>query len=162
IAEAVVGERDEVARAEADADLRSLRLMVGTLSVSAVLMILTLGAGIVFARSLSRPMAALADGALAIGRGELDHRIGFERANGLGLISRRFNQMAAELSRQRDDLLAARNDLEMQVEQRTQEPADTNRRLTQLDALRARFLTDASHELRTPLTVLRGEAEVAL
>ena len=162
IAEAVTGERDEVVRAEANADRSSLRLMIGTLSVSAVLMVLTLGAGIAFARSLFRPMAALADGALAIGRGELGHRIGFVGDNELGLVSRRFNNMAAQLSRQRDDLLAARNDLEMHVEQRTQELADTNQRLTQVDALRARFLTDASHELRTPLTVLRGEAEVAL
>ena len=162
IAEAVVGERDEVVRTEADADRRSFRLIVSTVSSSALLIVLTLGAGVYFARSLFRPMTALAEGALAIGRGELSHRIGFQGDSELGLISRRFNQMAEELSRQRDDLLAARNNLERQVEQRTQELADSNRRLTQVDELRARFLTDASHELRTPLTVLRGEAEVAL
>ena len=42
------------------------------------------------------------------------------------------------------------------------ELAEVNRRLTELDEQRVRFLADVSHELRTPLTVLRGEAEVAL
>jgi two-component system, OmpR family, sensor kinase len=162
IADAVASERDEVLHAEADADRRSLRLMTATVIISAVLMALTLGAGFFFARSLSRPMSVLAEGALAIGRGELNHRIGFEGDNEFGLLAQRFNQMASDLSRQREDLLAASHDLEIQVEQRTQELAETNARLTNLDALRARFLTDASHELRTPLTVLRGEAEVAL
>lgn len=162
IADAVFSERDEVTRAEADADRRSLRLLIATVGVSAILMTLTLGAGFFFARSVSRPMSALAEGALAIGRGELGHRISFESDNEFGLLARRFNQMASDITRQREDLLAASRDLEMQVQQRTHELAETNARLTRLDEARARFLTDASHELRTPLTVLRGEAEVAL
>ena len=162
ITDAVISEQEEVVRAEANADRRWLKLMIATVSVSAALLALTLGAGFFFSRSLSRPMSALAEGALAVGRGEYGHRIRFEDDNEFSLLGRQFNQMVSDLSCHREDLLEASRNLEIKVEQRTQELAQTNSRLTQLDALRARFLADASHELRTPLTVLRGEAEVAL
>lgn len=59
-------------------------------------------------------------------------------------------------------MAAAREELESRVASRTAELALANKRLSQLDRQRIRFLADASHELRTPLTALRGEAEVAL
>jgi signal transduction histidine kinase len=70
--------------------------------------------------------------------------------------------MAEQLERERGRELATQQELEIQVSQRTAELAEANRRLTELDEQRVRFLADVSHELRTPLTVLRGEAEVAL
>ena len=70
--------------------------------------------------------------------------------------------MAEQLERQRGHELEAQQELEAQVAERTAELAEANRRLTELDEQRVRFLADVSHELRTPLTVLRGEAEVAL
>ena len=45
--------------------------------------------------------------------------------------------------------------LEQRVQRRTQELAQANERLQQLDRLRAKFVSDMSHELRTPVTNFR-------
>jgi signal transduction histidine kinase len=109
-----------------------------------------------------RPIGLLTQGAEAIGRGELDHRIGYDSRDELGALARRFNSMAANQEDQRKRLLDARTDLERQVTARTAELAAANQQLTDLDRLRVQFLADISHELRTPLTALRGEAEIPL
>ena len=44
--------------------------------------------------------------------------------------------------------------LEDRVAQRTQELASANERLTELDKLKSKFVSDVSHELRTPVTSL--------
>jgi two-component system OmpR family sensor kinase len=162
VAEGVAGEREEVARAEADAEMLSSWLRLAVVTVSAVLMVLTLTTGVLFIWSLARPIAALTEGAQAIARGNLDHRIDYDGRNEIGVLARSFDDMAAKLGRQRTELITAQADLESQVGKRTEELAHANQRLSLVDRQRVRFLADASHELRTPLTVLRGEAEVAL
>jgi PAS domain S-box-containing protein len=44
--------------------------------------------------------------------------------------------------------------LEQRVEERTRELAEANRRLTELDQLKSKFVSDVSHELRTPVANL--------
>lgn len=45
-------------------------------------------------------------------------------------------------------------ELEARVAERTQELAEANKRLTELDRLKSKFVSDVSHELRTPITNL--------
>ena len=113
-------------------------------------------------RSLQVPIRALEEGTLAIEGGNLGHRIAYSKRDEFGLLARRFNAMAGRLKQQRDELVAARDNLEREVGDRTREIAEANAQLTRLDQHRMRFLGDVSHELRTPLTALRAEAEVAL
>jgi two-component system OmpR family sensor kinase len=162
IAKGVAGERAEVAGVDADAEMLSSWLRLAVIAVSAALMVLTAATGLLLIWSLARPIAALTEGAHAIARGNLDHRINYEGRNEIGLLARSFDEMAATLGRQRAELITAQADLERQVEKRTEELGQANQRLSLVDRQRVRFLADASHELRTPLTVLRGEAEVAL
>lgn len=162
MAAAVADERAGVERVQANANRLADRLTAVTLALSAILILLVIGAGMVFAQSLQTPINALAAGTQAIERGELGHRIDYARRDEFGLLAERFNAMAAEIQSQRQALVDARVDLERQVAERTQEIAAANRQLTELDAERARFIADVSHELRTPLTILRGEAEVTL
>lgn len=162
VASGVAREREEVIEAEAGATRLSRRLMIATAAISTLLLLLSVSAGVVFALSLAGPITALTEGAVALGRGDLDHRIGYSGNNELGLLSRRFDSMAEDLQRQQGELLSARADLERQVGERTDELAHANQRLIAVDGQRIRFLAEASHELRTPLTVLRGEAEVTL
>ncbi|NGO55209.1 sensor histidine kinase [Allomesorhizobium camelthorni] len=155
-------EAEEVARAELQAEALWRRLTWITAGLALAAVILCFVAAFLLARSLMRPIGLLTQGAEAIGRGELDHRIGYDSSDELGVLARRFNAMAANQEDQRKRLLEARADLERQVTTRTAELAAANQRLTDLDRLRVQFLADISHELRTPLTALRGEAEIPL
>lgn len=158
----VTEEREQVRDAERGAEALASRLTVGTVASAALLLTLSVLSGQMLARSVARPVAALARGAAAIRRGELDHRIGLGSADELGALANQFDAMAAELADYRDQALAARRDLESQVAQRTEQLALANQRLIDLDKVRLQFLADIGHELRTPLTVMRGEAEVTL
>jgi signal transduction histidine kinase len=159
---AVLDEAEEVGRAERRAEALWPRL-VGLLLLAALgAAALCLLGGVVLSRGLVRPIRSLTDGAESIARGRLDHRIPYDGRDELGLLARRMNEMAAVQEEQRSLLLNARTELERQVAERTAELEAANRRLTELDRLRVRFLAEIGHELRTPLTALRGEAEITL
>lgn len=162
VAQGIADERQEVERVEGDANQLSRQLSISMTIVSILLLAIGVGAGQAFIRSFSRPIDALSAGALAIERGDLDHRIDYVGKNELGVLAQHFNKMGTELSRQHDLFVGIQADLERQVAERTDELAATNQRLTLVDQQRVCFLADASHELRTPLTALRGEAEVTL
>ncbi len=159
---AILDEEEEVRRAElASAELwPRLGRVLGAATLGALL--LGVVGALLLARGLTRPVRLLTKGAETIARGRLDHRIRYDGRDELGALANRLNEMAAVQEEQRSLLLGARAELERQVAERTLELAAANRRLTELDRLRVRFLADIGHELRTPLTALRGEAEITL
>ena len=162
IAAAIEDETEEVEQADREAAEVTRRLMTLLAALSLVAIAAGMVSGFLLHRSLARPIALLTRGAVAIGHGDLEHRIGYSGRDELGLLASRFDDMARHIREQQGELLAARSNLEAQVRQRTDALEAANRRLRELDRLRVQFLADISHELRTPLTVLRGEAEVTL
>lgn len=60
----------------------------------------------------------------------------------------------------RQALEDANRNLERRVEQRTAELQDALRRLSELNQLKANFISNVSHELRTPLTHVKGYIEL--
>jgi PAS domain S-box-containing protein len=60
-----------------------------------------------------------------------------------------------ETARLYDELREHAAELEMRVAARTQELAQANEQLQELDELKSQFVTDVSHELRTPVTNLK-------
>jgi signal transduction histidine kinase len=162
LAAAIAGERDEVAVAEGEAAALSRRLTIA-LAVTAILgLTVSLGAALLLHRTLSGSIGRLMEGAAAIGQGSLQHRIRVTGRDELAVLSRRFNEMAAQIEDQQHRLMLAKSNLESEVQDRTAELQQANARLQHLDRSRVQFLADISHELRTPLTIVRGEAEVSL
>jgi signal transduction histidine kinase len=64
-----------------------------------VALLLSLAVGYGLARSVSRPVARLAEGATAMSRGDYSQRIQVEGQDELAALTRRFNQMAEEVGR---------------------------------------------------------------
>ena len=96
IAAAVADERAETLAVEADVARLAGWVTAATLAGVVALVAATLVAGFLFARSIARPIRALAGGAHAIERGELGHRIGDLGQDEFGLLAKRFDAMADE------------------------------------------------------------------
>jgi signal transduction histidine kinase len=138
------------------------RMMLQAIGVALAALVITSVAGIMLARSLTRPIEELIAGARAIGEGNLAYRINYRRHDEFAELTRQFDGAAARLEAQHGQLLEVQAGLESEVARRTSQLEEANDRLQRLDEMRILFLADIGHELRTPLTVLRGEAEVAL
>ena len=94
-----------ISRQRMDAEIAGTRRELAGLAVIA----LVLGglAAAIGAQRIARPVRQLADGVAAIARGELDQRIEPGRSDELGRLAVAFNEMAAQLRRQRTELEAA-------------------------------------------------------
>ncbi len=101
---------------EAYAPLYASLLRTGGLLVIGLL--LSMVAGIVFARRMVNPIRALQAGADALGAGDLTRRIEVRTGDELEALGERFNEMAGRLA-------ASYAGLERKVEERTQELQDT-------------------------------------
>ncbi len=104
----------------------------------------------------------LEQGAEAVRRGELDHRIELGGRDELAQLAGAFDAMAGDIADKQRGLMQAKQGLELAVSERTAELEEANAKLAASDKRRRAFLADISHELRTPLTVIRGEAQVAM
>ena len=82
------------------------------LAVSLLILISATWLGLYLAKRISRPVQMLAEGARAIGAGQLDLRLEAESGDELGTLVESFNMMAAELETSRSRLEQSRGDLE--------------------------------------------------
>jgi signal transduction histidine kinase len=103
---------------------------------------------------LTRPVRSLLAGALAFGRGELEHRVTVPRGGGeFALLAREFNRMADSLAEQRRR--AARE---------AEERLALERRLRHSEnlAMVGRLAAGVAHEMGAPLQVIDGRAKQLL
>ncbi|MDI4666192.1 HAMP domain-containing histidine kinase [Xanthobacter autotrophicus] len=156
----VESERRAVTSAREEALALSFRLRVGAVALAT----LVLAAVVVLYRAVARPLLTrlgeIDRAAAAIGRGDLDTRLAIGPRDELGVLTARFNRMAARLGRRERRVVEDRAVLEKTIAERTADLTAANARLAAIDASRRRFFTDVSHELRTPLTVIIGECDV--
>ena len=126
------------AEASSDADERTqMAVLVGALGVGASMALITLF-GIVLARSIGRPIRAVADGARRLAGGDLSLRLETEGPGEVGELTRSFNEMAERLEENHREL-----------EQQNDELRESERMKTEL-------VNIVSHELRTPLASVLG------
>lgn len=109
-------------------------------AVLAAGLLLSALASVLLARSLTRPIRALQEGAERIGAGDLEHRIAVTTHDEVQALAERFNQMAGNLQ-------ASVGQLEQRVAERTGELAEANE-------AKSRFIAAASHDLRQPVHAL--------
>jgi signal transduction histidine kinase len=136
---------------------------LGTLVVAASIFLVS--------RNLSRPIAALADGARRIAAGDLSSRVSAAGSDEVGELASSFNEMAGELQKTLDEL-------EARVDERTASLAEANagleKALADLEAaqsglelsakmaLLGRLTAGISHELNTPIGAIRSSASFVL
>ncbi len=98
------------------------------------------------ARTLTRPILALKQGAARIGAGDLSARLEVKTGDEIEVLANEFNRMAEQLA----DYTAG---LERKVAEKTAQLELANRH-------KREFLANMSHELRTPLNAIIGFSEV--
>jgi two-component system, NtrC family, nitrogen regulation sensor histidine kinase NtrY len=82
------------------------------LAVSLLILMSATWLGLYLAKRITRPVQMLAEGARAIGAGQLDLRLEPDSGDELGSLVESFNMMAAELRTSREKLEQSRHDLE--------------------------------------------------
>jgi signal transduction histidine kinase len=109
------------------------------IAIAALTLVLAVLVAYVSQKQIARPLKALAEGAEAIGKGELDRRIGIAGEGEMGALAAAFNRMAANLEK-------------------------SNRELIQSEKLAAigQLAAGIAHEIGTPLNVISGNAEYLL
>ena len=131
-------EAEEAAASTRAAERRSTRaIRVGAAAVIGSIALIGLF-GIYLARSIARPVRAVASGASEIAGGRLSLRLREDGPGEVGELTRSFNAMAERLE-------ASREELERQ-----------NAALRESERLKTDLLSTVSHELRTPLASVMG------
>ena len=112
------------------------------LIVGVVLLIAGMGAATLIGRRVARPIAAIADGAEAIARGQYDTRVAGSGEAEVARLADSFNHMANEIA----------------VAQRALQQQSADARAA--NRAKSEFLATMSHELRTPLNAIAGYVEL--
>jgi len=132
------------------------RLVAATLIVLVAVWLLT----ILGIRWLLRPIRTLVEAMTQVGRGEKIPPLEAASRDEIGLLTRRFNTMAASLAEYRAATTATQADLERRVLERTADLARQRDRAQEAVRARTIFLANTSHELITPLNAILGFTEL--
>ena len=123
----------EIDRSEIFASLRSVEMIVFSLSILCVVAVIVVGT--MYSSSFVRPINRLKTITQRIASGELEQRVGIDRKDEIGELAASFNAMA-------DNLQKAINEANSANEAKSM------------------FLSSMSHELRTPMNSILGFAQV--
>lgn len=162
VAQTLASEQAATEHERKAADLALYWLAGGVVLATLAIALFAAGLALFFAKTLQQPFRNLSEGAHALQRGDLQHRMTEHGYDEFAAIARTLNTMAGELQAHRAREDQTRHELEQQVQARTAELEQALRSLQDIDTSRRQLFADISHELRTPTTAIRGEAEIAL
>ena len=153
--------------ADIDAEVGQLRTTIIWAMIAAIL--LAVLAGWLMSRQIAKPIGQLASASERVAQGDLSTSVDVKSSNEVGVLANSFNQMIVSLKKARGELQQWGEELEGKVhertaelEQRSQELADTNVRLEEMSRHKSQFLANMSHELRTPLNSIIGYTKLIL
>ena len=147
-------------RAAANVSLNFMTNVVITAAIALTLFLMLLA--FYFVKSLSKPVDRLIRGARALQAGNLSYRIPAHGRSEFAQVAGSMNDMAREIARLRASDQQVREQLEVQVSERTADLQEALHRLEKIELRRRQMFADISHELKTPTTAIRGEAEISL
>jgi signal transduction histidine kinase len=137
-------ERESAADAAVDAESRADRaVLVGAVGIGASTLLIVLF-GIILARSIGRPVRAVASGASRLASGDLSLRLPTEGPGEIGELTTAFNDMAGRLEEGRSEL------------------QEQNEKLRESERMKTELISIVSHELRTPLASVLGFTSLLL
>ncbi len=105
------------------------RLQAGFMVIGVITMFGVVVAAALISRSISKPIHALHKGTEIIGSGNLEHRVGTDRNDEIGQLSRAFDQMAVDLGR----VTASRDELEHEISERERAEAELKATASELE-----------------------------
>jgi signal transduction histidine kinase len=118
-------------------------IALGTVGLVASALLIALF-GVYLARSIARPVRAVATGAEQVAEGDLSVRLADRGPGEVGALTRSFNRMAGQLEVGRDAL------------------REQNAKLRESERLKSELVSIVSHELRTPLASVLGFTSLLL
>jgi signal transduction histidine kinase len=129
-------------------------LCLGALGVAIVL-------GWYTSRWITRPIYLLSEASEAVARGELDRQVEISGAKEVVLLSASFNKMAQKLKSQFDFLENVNRELELRVQERTNELTAAKEAAEIANQTKDKILANISQELRTPLKGILGYSRIS-
>lgn len=132
---------------------------------------------------LAKPFDVLINATQQVSRGNLGVRLDVSRDDEFGKLSRFFNEMLDTIKHQQDvltrkneelkienterkraeqELKVHRDELELQVVERTRDLQDARDQALEASKTKSAFIANISHEIRTPLTPIIGFSEAML
>lgn len=164
--------RDEVvaiAEPMAAAQLAAAAILRPTWYIGAVALVLSLAAGAMLTRSVTGPVFALREAAVAVGEGDLDRRVQIPGQDELADLGASFNRMAESLARDAREIDAKNREIEAfnrelqeRVDERTAQLREAQARLVQSGQLAAvaEMSAGLAHELNNPLAGVLGLVQI--
>ncbi|MBU4189616.1 MAG: HAMP domain-containing protein, partial [Candidatus Thermoplasmatota archaeon] len=124
---------------------------------------------LLLAKTLTRPIKKLTEGAEKISRGDLDTEVDIKTKDEIGTLSDTFNRMVKDLKKSKEKVEVYSRSLEEKVKERTSELQESEMELSEkvkelekaqkelktLDKMKSDFLEMAAHELRTPIVAIK-------
>lgn len=101
-----------------------------------------------FARRFTKPITELTDISRRMTNLDFEAKYTGKSANEIDVLGENFNRMSGELETTISELKTANNELQKDIEKKTQ-----------IDEVRKEFLNNVSHELKTPIALVQGYAE---